>query len=203
MKRAIVTGFGPYEHNPVQDLAREFDETVVNGVQVSGLVLPCTYYGAFDVLSERMDQFSPDIVINTGLASRVQRLRLEAIGRNIMSGKYPDADRLQPDNKPIVESRVSWYPTNADNIDLASRLYEVGIPAEISVDAEGFICNSLIYLTARRIFNEQLPVKHVFIHTLWTDDYLDKVELEERKVTIKKEDLQRAVEIVLNGMLRQ
>jgi len=205
MKRAILTGFepfGPYSFNPVQDTAREYDGKIVDDVEVLGLVLPCTYYGSFDALSENMNRFSPDIILSTGLASRVPRIRFESIGRNVMDGKYPDANGSKPDYEPIVPDGRPWYPTNSDFRALVNALRKNGIPAEISIDAEGFICNSLLYLTARRIHEEELAVGYAFFHTPWTDDYLDRIKLEHGKVTIKKCDLRKAIEVTLHELTR-
>ena len=200
MRRAILTGFepfGPYKYNPVQDTAREYNGKRLGDIEVVGLVVPCTYYGAFQLLSDKIDELSPDIILGSGLASRVQRIRLEAIGRNIMNGKYADAKGRKPNNEPIVEMGDLWYPTNSNNISLANSLYESEIPAEVSVDAEGFICNSLIYLTAKRISDENLPIRFAFFHTPWTKDYLDRVNLEQGKIAIEKSDLNKTIEILL------
>ena len=200
MKRAILTGFepfGPYKYNPVQDIAREYDGKILGDIEIRGLVVPCTYYGAFQLLSEKIDELSPDIILSSGLASRVQGIRLETIGRNIMNGKYADAEGRKPKNEPIVERGRLWYLTTSDNIVLANSLYEAEIPAEVSVDAEGFICNSLIYLTAKRISTENLPINFVFFHTPWTKDYLDRINLESGKIAISKGHLNKAVEILL------
>ena len=203
MRRAILTGFepfGPYSHNPVQDAAREYDGKEIGDIEVVGLVLPCTYYGAFQLLSEKIDELSPDIILSSGLASRVQRIRLEAIGRNIMNSKYADAEGRKPDNEPIVEGGRLQYPTNSDNIALANSLYASEIPAEVSVDAEGFICNSLIYLTAKRISDENLPFNFSFFHTPWTEYYLDRIALEHGKIAITKSDLNKTIETLLQGL---
>ena len=200
MHRAIITGFEPfgdYAYNPVQDLAQEMNGKRAGGFEVIGLVLPCTYYGAFQLLTERMDRFSPDLVIGSGLASRVRCIRFEAFGRNVMNGKYADADGRKPDNQPIVNGGKEFYPTNVNNVHLADSLNGAGIPAEVSVDAGGFICNSFIYLTARKISEEQLPVKFAFFHTPWTDDYQSKISLEQGKVWIKRTDLTKTVETIL------
>ena len=203
MRRAILTGFepfGPYKYNPVQDTAREYDGKRLGDIEVVGLVVPCTYYGAFQLLSEKIDELSPDIILGSGLASRVQRIRLEAIGRNIMNGKYADAEGKKPENELIVEGGRLWYPTNSDSISLANSLYEAEIPAEVSVDAEGFICNSLIYLTSKRISDDNLPIRFTFFHTPWTEDYLDRINLEQGKIAIKKSDLKKTIEILLQEL---
>lgn len=200
MKLAILTGFepfGPYKYNPVQDTTQEYNKKKVNGIEIRGLVLPCTYYGGFEVLSEKINEISPDIILSTGLASRVNGIRIETIGRNIMKGKYPDAEGRNTNNEPLIKNGKSFYFINSNSINLTNSLYEKNIPAEISIDAEGFICNSLIYLTARRIFNENLPIKFAFFHTPWTEDYLDRINIEPGKKTIKKSDLKKAIETLL------
>ncbi|MCX6815069.1 MAG: hypothetical protein NTY20_05480, partial [Candidatus Aenigmarchaeota archaeon] len=203
MKRAILTGFepfGPYEGNPVQDTAKEYNGKRIGDIEVAGIVLPSTYYGAFDVLSDEIDRLGPDMILGTGLASSVRRIKLEAVGENIMKGKYADANDYRPEGVRIAPKGKDFYRTNADNISLAYCLSKNGIPAEVSVDAEGFICNSLIYLTARRIEKENLPVRHAFFHTPWTQDYLGRVKLEEGKTTISKDELRRAIDLCLLGM---
>jgi pyroglutamyl-peptidase len=200
MKHAILTGFGPYKYNPTQDIVREYNKKIINNTEIVGLVLPCTYYGAFDLLSEKMHELHPDIILSAGLASRVNGIRIETIGRNIMNGKYPDAEGKNPNNEPLIKNGKDWYFTNSDSINLAKSLSKEKISAEISLDAEGFICNSLIYLTAREIQEKHLPIKFAFFHTPWTEDYLDRINLEPEKKTIKKDDLRKTIEILMNGM---
>lgn len=203
MKLAILTGFepfGPYKYNPVQNTTQEYNKKRINGIEIRGLILPCTYYGGFELLSKKINELSPDIILSTGLASRVNGIRIETIGRNIMNGKYPDAEGRNPDNEPLIKNGKDWYFTNSDSINLAKSLSKEKISTEISLDAEGFICNSLIYLTARRIFNENLPIKFSFFHTPWTEDYLDRITLEPEKKTIKKSELKKAIEIILTNI---
>ena len=200
MKRAILTGFepfGPYAFNPTQDIAREFHGRRVDGVEVRGFVLPCTYYGAFELLHEEMQRLSPDIVLSTGLASRVLALRIETVGKNIMHSKYPDAEGRHSCGEPLLFHGKPRYRTNTDGIALVNFLSDLGIPADVSEDAEGFVCNSLIYLTAKEIHEESLPIAHAFFHTPWTDAYTDKVQLEEGKIVIPQYRLRKTVEGLL------
>ncbi len=206
MKRAILTGFEPfgsYKYNPVQDTTIEYDGKRIDDIEIIGLVLPCTYYGAFEKLSEKIDKFSPDIILSSGLASRIPRIRIEAIGRNIMNGKYSDAEGMLPNGEPIIKGDKTEYLTNVNCIELANALYDSGIPAEVSVDAEGFICNSLIYQTARKIHKEKLLTKFAFFHTPWTEDYMNKIDLEQGKAAIKKESLRKGIEILLKNQRGQ
>ena len=189
MKRAILTGFEPfkpYKWNPVQDTTIEYNGKMIGDIEVVGLVVSPTYKRAFEELSRKMDELGPDIILGTGLASRVKKIRFETVGRNIMDGKYPDADGLDPKGAPIIPNGKCHYRMNSDSAALARHLIENGVPAEVSEDAEYFICESLIYLTARRIKLENLPIKQAFFHAPWTEDYLDRVQLEPGKIAISK-----------------
>ena len=203
MKHAILTGFepfGPYKYNPTQDIAREYNGRIIEDVKIFGLVLPCTYYGASKLLSDKINELSPNIILGTGLASRVNGIRIETVGRNIMNGKYEDAEGRKPDKEPIIKDGDPWHPTTFNNSLFMMPLCKAGIPAELSIDAEGFICNSLIYLTAKRIYDEKLPIKFAFFHTPWTTDYVDKINLEPGKITIEKADLRKTIEILIKEM---
>lgn len=203
MKRAILTGFepfGPYKYNPTQESVGKYNGRMLKGIEITSLVLPNAYHGAFDILSEEIDKLSPNMILSTGLSSSIKRIRIEAIGRNIMNGKYPDINGLKPINELIIQDGKPWYQTTADSVGLANALYLAGIAAELSVDAEGFSCNSLTYLTSRRIREEGLPIQNAFFHTPWTDDYLDRIVLEEGKITIRRQDLEKAIEICLAEM---
>lgn len=203
MKRAIVTGFepfGPYKYNPTQDLAKELDGKVIQDTQIKGLVLPSTYIGSYISLALEMAQYKPNIILSVGLSSSVQGIRLESVGRNRMDGKYPDALGNNPKGKPILKLDRPEYFTNVDNSHLASNLSNEGIAAHVSTSADFFVCNSLIYLTAGKIEREKLPIKFAFFHIPWTEDYLDKIHLEQGKVTIKKQDLVKTIEVLLREL---
>jgi len=204
--RAIVSGFdvfGAYEFNPTYDLAREFDGRTIGGIEVTGATLPCSYYDGFNTLLDEMQRHSPDLILSYGLATRVPKLRIEAVGTNMMGSNYADSDGFRPNNIPILPGERATYPVTADNLRLAHALFESGIPCQVSLHAESFVCNSLIYLTARWIEMHKLPVVHAHIHTPFTDDYLDRVQLPPSKVAIPGDHLRRSVEIALNEMGRQ
>jgi pyroglutamyl-peptidase len=203
MKRAILTGFepfGPYKYNPTQDMARLLNYRRVGNLEISGLVLPCTYYGTFNLLSEKITQLSPELVISGGLSSSIRSPRLELIGRNIMNGKYPDAHGRKPYEEPLVPEGDLFHAVNTDIIWLEKCLSEKNIEADVSADAGEYICNALIYLTMKMIHEETLPVRFSFFHTPWTEDYRGKMDLEPNKVTIAKSDLEKFIEVLATSI---
>ncbi len=207
MRKVILTGFEPfgdYLFNPTEESTKFFNSLgAVSGIKVIGLVLPCTYFGAFHILSRVMDEERPDAVISTGLSSSVKRIRIETTFRNIMNGKYPDSDGKIPSGLPLCDESNSkeFLASTANNIYLANLLHSKGIPIEISGDADSFICNSLGYLTSKKISNYRFSsMRNVFIHVPWTDDYKDKINLEPTKIFLEKEKYYRAIELLIENI---
>lgn len=204
MKKVILTGFEPfgnYLFNPTKESTEYFNSVgVVSGVKVVGLVLPCTYFGSFHLLSGVIDEERPDAVISTGLSSSVKAIRIETTFRNLMNGKYPDFEGNIPKNLPLCDepNAKEFLASTANNIYLANLLHSKGLPVEISGDADSFICNSLGYQTSKKILsNEFSTMRNMFIHIPWTYDYKDKINLESTKIFLEKEKYYQAIELLV------
>jgi len=207
MKKVILTGFEPfggYKYNPTKESTEYFSNMeTVYGIKVIGLVLPCTYFGAFQILSKVINQEKPDSIISTGLSSSVKGVRFETTFHNMMNGKYPDANGLEPKSLPICDKTHAkdFLLATANNIYLANILKQNKIPVEISIDADAFICNSLGYLTTKKILQDSFSwVKNMFIHIPWTDDYKNKIELESTKIFLEKEKYYQAIELLIKNI---
>jgi len=203
MKQIILTGFQPfgeYEFNPVEESTKYFDGKEIGGFNIKGIVLPCTYRGAFQTLKKVITEINPDAIVSTGLSSSVKGIRFETTGRNIMNGKYSDANGYRPNNVPIVDGGEEFVNTNSNNPNLANRLFSEGIFTEMSANADDFICNSLIYLTSVYLQNQRLRTKNVFIHTPWTNDYISKVKINPSKITISREELHHSIELIIKNV---
>jgi len=200
LEKAILTGFepfGPYKYNPVYDTTLRLDRQNLDGLEIYGLILPPNYYQASEVLLEKIKEISPTIVLSTGLSSSIPKIRFEAVGKNKMDGKYPDNEGRKPEGEKIIADDKNFYRTNVNNIALARSLNNMDIFSEVSTNADYFICNSLIYLTARNIEKEKLCVKFGFFHTPWTDSYAKLVEIAPEKIIIPQENLEKAIKTTL------
>lgn len=206
VRKIILTGFQPfgnYTVNPVQQSTEYFHDKIIGHYgrrKVIGIVLPATYLGAFQVLSAAIDELKPGAIISTGLASSAQGIRIETRFHNMMCGKYPDNDGYAPDNVPIKQVARDFYDATADPTLLTDRLNAKNIPNEISDDADRFICNSLGYLTTRKIVTQELHITNTFIHVPWTDEYRNEVTLSPEKMYMQKAQLYEALELLLNAI---
>ncbi len=207
MKKIILTGFQPfggYSYNPTQDLVAHFKSEYfkINGIEIIGIVLPCTYYGAFEELSKLIDREKPDAIISTGLSSKVRGIRFETTFKNRMQSKYKDAGGLKPNGKRLIS--VADIPkklsATANNLFLANMLSTEKIPFEISDNANAFICNSLAYLTTKKILDEGLKTRNLFIHIPWTNEYKLQLGKKGKLFFINEVDLHTAIELIAENI---
>ena len=197
-KKIIITGFEPfgnYQFNPTQDLVQELHNQILGKYVIYGITLP-SVYNAFPLIQCVIEKEHISGIISMGLASRVKGIRFETMGRNINNSNYADNNGLLLQNLPIDQTGKEYYKTTVKNNKLKYLCSVNGIPSEISSDAEGFICNDILYRTAQNIKINKLKVSFCFIHVPWTDDYKSKVEIAPEKITLSKELIKKALEII-------
>jgi pyrrolidone-carboxylate peptidase len=83
---------------------------------------------------------------------------------------------------------------------LANILYSEKMPVEVSANADNFICNSLGYLTTKKILDNNLNIRNMFIHIPWTDNYKDKIVLEPGKIFLEKEKVYTAIKLLIKNI---
>lgn len=203
MKKVLLTGFtpfGPYHYNPTQDLVHRLEGKNMTGGVIIGSVLPCSYSDVGDVAYNLVKKHRPDMVISFGLASRVPALRFETRGRNIMDCHYTDSEGKCYSGIPIKAGDKEFYYTSEKTPLLVKELNKLGISSELSSDAEGFICNTHIYLLSKNISTSNNPIPFVFVHTPWTNTYKGKVELGPEKIMVTEDTLDKTVEIIIREL---
>jgi pyroglutamyl-peptidase len=146
--RVLISGFEPFGFNPTNptgELARKYAApTRVGNVLVKGVELPVVYYRAWEKLESEIKSFEPDYIISFGLDSTARMVRFERVARNEDRG-YPDNDK-QEHKGPIVEGGPAAIDTDLPVDDLVKIVGSYSIPAYISTDAGGYLCNHLFYL---------------------------------------------------------
>ena len=205
MKTILLTGFepfGPYEYNPTQQSALDFNGKVFGDREVVGVVLPSVYDSFKSLISYIKVGNGPYAIINTGLCSSAQGFRIESTFRNIMNGKYADANGYAPKKKPIWEG--AQHPDSVRAKGPYKRLYELlineGIPAERSSDADSFICNSLGYSISLATRTTSYNKYNIFVHVPWTTEYADRVTIEPGKMFLSKELYYKGLELLIRNI---
>jgi pyroglutamyl-peptidase len=134
-----VTGFEPFaEHsvNPSALLANAFD----------GVVLPVSYARAAQVLAAAIEDADPDVVLCFGLAGTRRMISVERFAHNLDEASTTDNDAAPGSGKEIDPAGPLAFRSTLPVDDIVAALDSEGIPAEVSRDAGGFLCNHVFYV---------------------------------------------------------
>ena len=94
--RILLTGFEPFgndDYNPSAEAVERVSN--IRGARIEKLILPVVWGTAFERMQTVWEDFSPDLVLMTGLAGGSDRIRIERVGINLCGaakdslGKYP------------------------------------------------------------------------------------------------------------------
>lgn len=163
------------------------------------VVLPATYRAFDTILAPMMLNEKPDAIISVGLCSTAKKIRVESIFNNKMEAGYADENGHDPPGWPIDACKPIDHlqPTFADPVSIVEMLTKADIPAEVSLNSMTFVCNALGYNIARKIRVRRLPMKNVFIHSPYTDDFEGRVDLTDGRIFIEKKHLYNAVDFII------
>lgn len=137
-------GFGPVVHNPSEALLAQLPERI-RGLRVDRQVLPVDTQAVQSVLRTCYAQ-EPCAVFHTGVARERSSLSIERIAQNHLRFDLADnAGRTCTSGAVIAgdpKLRASRLPTAA----ILAAWAHLGINAEASDDAGGYLCNQTFYL---------------------------------------------------------
>jgi pyroglutamyl-peptidase len=145
----LVTGFEPFgEHavNPSQLLAEE----------LGGVVLPVSYARAASALRTALDEREPELVLCFGLAENRTALAVERFAHNLDEASTVDNDAAGGSGAEIAPAGPVAYRTRLPVDAIVAALHAEEIPAEISRDAGGYLCNHVFYLLMHTLGPDQL-----------------------------------------------
>lgn len=137
--RVLVTGFEPFgEHatNPSALLAKSFD----------GVVLPVSYARAADALRAAIDDADPDIVLCFGLADGDTAISVERFAHNIEEADVVDNDGARGSGAEIDPAGPLALRSTLPVDEIVAALRDDGLPASVSRDAGGYLCNHVFYV---------------------------------------------------------
>jgi pyroglutamyl-peptidase len=146
--RLLLTGFEPFGAfaiNPAWELARTFQGDTIEMVNVETAQLPVNWATAWPVLQAAIERVDPMWVLMLGLGSSRQVVTAETRGRNYTNPIRDNSDALPPADDLIEPDGPAFRNSTIPAPLLVERMQEAGVPAEISTDAGGFLCNWALY----------------------------------------------------------
>lgn len=164
--RVLITGFEPfsgYSSNSSWEVAKEVASYAVNGVELVAEQIPVSFARSSEVLRDKVEQHTPDILILLGQAATSDCIRLERVALNIMDAANADNDGFKPDEEPINKDGAAALFTTLPIKKLRRAIEAEGAKVEVSNSAGLYVCNRLYY-TALEICREQGAMQALFIH---------------------------------------
>lgn len=146
--RLLLTGFEPFGEltvNPSWDLARRFDGQTIAMVNIVTACLPVNWATAWPTLQAALERHSPQWVLMLGVGRTRQKVGVETRARNYTNPLHDTAGEPPPRNDRVEEGGPEYRIATLPATLLAERIQEAGVPAEISTDAGGFLCNWTLY----------------------------------------------------------
>ncbi len=150
MRSLLLTGFeafGGYKINPSDIIAQELDDMTFTNIKVIGKTIPLRFTEIKPTITRLIDKTNPDIIINTGQASRPS-ISIERVAINLAdASKVAYNCGTKPNEEILVEGEPVAYFSTLPIKYIEKYLKKNDIPCYISNSAGTFGCNQLMYHT--------------------------------------------------------
>jgi pyroglutamyl-peptidase len=196
MPRVLITAFKPYDRWPTNASWLALIE-LTRTLPATPQVFTRLYEVDFDHVREQLERdlaVNYDFALHVGQAPGSTRVQLEAIGINVggHSRQLPD------DFSPLAPGGPTAYRSALPLAQMAHRLREEGIPAQVSYHAGTYLCNATLYLSHHIIAERGLKTRAAFVHLpLDTSQVMDEEQI---LPSLSAHESARALRIILEGL---
>lgn len=146
----LITGFKPFPSQPTNvtsvyapALAR-LSHRAFPDVTIVTKVLSTEWAAAPREVVGLLIRHEPLIALHFGIAGRARGFEIETVARN-RRRMLPDAIDAEPDDTIVDRNGPPTHRVDLPVTDMIARLRRRGIPARLSQDAGGYICNTVLY----------------------------------------------------------
>ncbi|MFX1282175.1 MAG: pyroglutamyl-peptidase I [Promethearchaeota archaeon] len=150
MRSLLLTGFEPfggYNVNPSDIIAQELNDTTISHIKIIGKTIPLRFAEIKSAITQVIDETNPEIIINTGQASRPS-ISIERVAINLAdASKVAYNCGTKPNEKTLVEGGPVAYFSTLPIKYIEKYLKKNDIPCYISNSAGTFGCNQVMYHT--------------------------------------------------------
>lgn len=146
----LLTGFGAFPGVPTNasaELVSRLAATATRrlaGYTVIGSILPTQWRDAPYYLMDLLESLDPTLVLHFGVSSRTAGFAVEVRGRNTCS-QTVDALGEGPASSCVAAGGPEFLAATLPVQHIVTRLRRRGLPAQVSRDAGGYVCNALLY----------------------------------------------------------
>ena len=164
MKKLLVTGFDPFDGqpvNPAREAVMRLPDTV-GGYEISKLEIPTVFGLAAETVLKVAEELHPHAILCVGQAGGRAAVTPEVVGINLREATIPDNAGHMPVNTPVIENAPAAYFATLPVRDMVQAVKEKGIPCTLSYTAGAFVCNDLLYTLLHHY--RDTDVKVGFVH---------------------------------------
>ena len=146
----LLTGFGAFPgiaDNVTARLVAELAQQArakFPAFEFEAEILPTVWQTAPRRAIALCDHHNPVLVLHFGVAKSASGFRIETQARNACQ-LTPDAHGAIPASNTISPSGPELRPATIPTRDIVSRLQQQKLPAQLSDDAGGYLCNAVLY----------------------------------------------------------
>jgi pyroglutamyl-peptidase len=163
----LVTGFEPFGGETVNAswaAAQRLEGWRHGDFGAVARVLPCAYDASAIELIRAIETLRPEALLMTGQAARRSLVSVERFARNV-------DDASAPDNAGVTRRAVKISNGARDRFESAAPVKAIArairverIPARVSSNAGGFVCNHLYFAALQYLDGRGGSTRAVFVH---------------------------------------
>jgi pyroglutamyl-peptidase len=163
----LVTGFEPFGGETVNaswEAAQRLEGWRHGDTMAIARLLPCAYDASVKALIHAIETLRPDALLMTGQAARRAVVCVERFAHNLDDAAAPDNDGALRRALRISRTAPERFEATAPVKTIARAIKEAGIPARVSRNAGGFVCNHLYFGTLQYLSDKMSAIPAVFVH---------------------------------------
>jgi pyroglutamyl-peptidase len=167
MKRALLTGFGPFgtvTNNPSQRIVEQLRKSDIEDCELITKVFPVSYQRVSEAFPAILSEQPLDAILMLGVAVGESHFRLEEMGHNRTNRLVTDCEGRRWNSEAIDRDGADFYLTSLILTPLRDALQARGIPAYISDSPGNYLCNFSYYRALHAIATMRLTTKCLFLH---------------------------------------
>ena len=165
--RILLTGFEAFNGSKINPSARiieQFPDEQFPNHTILKMVLPVDSKTAGQEITNKIDEFSPDIVLHLGEASLRPVISLEKVAINWMDYRIADNAGNTIADKKIDEDAPDAYFSTLPIHEMYPDILYNKIPVEISLSAGAFLCNQVFFTSMHYLKKMNSSAICGFIH---------------------------------------
>jgi pyroglutamyl-peptidase len=191
----LVTGFEPFGGETVNaswEATQKLEGWRHGDTVAVARLLPCAYEASVKKLVEAIETVRPDALLMTGQAARRAVVCVERFAHNLDDATAPDNDGALRRGLRISRAAPDWLEARVPVRTIARAIKEAGIPARVSRDAGGFVCNHLYFGALQYLGDKRSAIPAVFVHLPVTPEQAPRGANEKRLTPTEASDALRA-----------